>query len=68
VPAAALFAPFTVDLAPGAYVLECENDGLNRPAKFPLKVDAVEGRTQFFTRNMPGFDPAGIVDALLRQD
>jgi serine/threonine-protein kinase len=68
VPAAALFAPFTVDLAPGDYVLECENDGLSRAAKFPLKVDAAEGRAQFFTRNMPGFDPAGIVDALLRQD
>jgi len=68
VPAGPLFAPFTVDLAPGDYTIECENNGLTPATKFALKVEGVEGRAQLFTRNMPGFDPAKVVDALLGQD
>jgi serine/threonine-protein kinase len=68
VPADAIYAPFTLDLAPGDYVLECENGGLNRAATFQLKVEGAEGRPQFFTRTMPGFNPTKIVDSLLAQD
>jgi hypothetical protein len=68
VPPEPLFAPFTIDLVPGEYMLECDNGGITRATTFPLKVDAPEGRTQFFTRTMPGFNAVKIVDALLGQD
>lgn len=68
VPAESIYAPFTIDLAPGDYVLECENGGLHRPTTFQLKVEAAEGRPQFFTRTMPGFNPTKIVDSLLARD
>jgi hypothetical protein len=65
VPAEPLYAPFTIDIAPGEYTLECENGGLNRNASFAIKVDAPEGKPQYFTRTMPGFNATKIVDALL---
>ena len=65
VPPDAMYSPFTVDLAPGDYVLECENGGINGTTTFQMKVDAAEGRTQFFVRNMQGFNATKIVDALL---
>ena len=66
VPAEPLYAPFTVDLAPGDYTLEAENGGLNRNATFPIKIEL--GKPQFIVRTMPGFNATKIVDALLAQD
>ena len=66
VPAEALYAPFTVDLAPGDYTLEAENGGLNRNATFPIKVEL--GKPQVIVRIMPGFNATKTVDALLAQD
>jgi hypothetical protein len=67
-PVEARFAPFTIDLPAGDYLLECENGGLNRAATIPLKVAEPQGRPQFFTRTMPGFNSTKIVDSLLPRD
>ena len=67
-PVEARFAPFTIDLPAGDYLLECENGGLNRTTTIPLKVAEPQGRPQFFTRNMPGFNSTKVVDSLLPRD
>jgi hypothetical protein len=64
-PAETRYAPFAIDLPPGDYTLECENDGVNRAAKFAVKV--IEGKPQYVTRSMPGFNATKIVDAILSQ-
>jgi serine/threonine protein kinase len=65
VPTEPLYAPFTIDLAPGDYTLEAENGGLNRNATFQIKVEG--SKPQSFVRTMPGFNATKIVDALLAQ-
>ncbi|MGQ0735153.1 MAG: protein kinase domain-containing protein [Acidobacteriota bacterium] len=65
VPAEPQYAPFTVELAAGDYVLECENGGLTRPSSF--KVTITEGKAQFIVRTMPGFNATKAVDAILSQ-
>lgn len=62
VPKEALLTPFSVELAPGAYRLECDNDGISPPSVFPITVEA--GRPLSVSRAMPGFDPSRLVETL----
>jgi hypothetical protein len=66
VPAEPLYTPFSIDLPPGDYTLECENGGLTRAASLPLTV--VAGVPQTLIRSMPGFNATKIVDGLLAQN
>jgi hypothetical protein len=62
VPTEPLVTPFSVELAPGEYRLECENDGVSPRTVFPLTVAA--GRPLSVSRTMQGFDPARLVESL----
>jgi serine/threonine protein kinase len=62
VPSAPLETPFTVELAPGDYRLECENDGVSPRTVFPITVTA--GRSLTVNRTMRGFNAADVVDSL----
>ena len=61
--AAPLETPFTVNLAPGDYVLVAENGGLTGP--LGISVTLREGEPLVVTEPMPGFNANRIVDLLL---
>jgi len=67
VPAEPMYTPFTIQLAPGDYSLECDNGGVTKPVTYTLKV-AATGKPHFFTRTMPGFNSTKVVDALLARE
>ncbi len=63
VPGELLITPFTVQLPPGDYRLECENGGVSTRSVFPIKVEA--GRPLTVTRTMSGFNADQVVGTLL---
>jgi serine/threonine protein kinase len=55
--------PCVLQLEPGEYVLELENDGLSAPRKERIRVEAAKDNS--FVFEMPGHDPDRVVAAVL---
>jgi eukaryotic-like serine/threonine-protein kinase len=62
-PSAEFTTPFNTELAPGKYVLHCENGGLT--AKADVDIEVLAGQPLVVNQAMPGFDPAQVLDKLL---
>ena len=63
VPKEPLVTPFTIQLPPGNYRLECENGGVSTRSVFSITVEP--GRPLSLTRPMTGFNAEQVVQALL---